>query len=254
VKTELPSGFSARGLITVPDAPTHPVWGTCPGPIGSSQGNESAGGDGIPSVSDSSQRSSSENRPDGVRRYSRPINVPSPEPEATGATHYAPPRTAPPPQWDNPPPNDRSPSPPPPELVTGRRSPGNSLGDELDQPTATQIWALPISKCAFCEGAIEEGYFSRLEIPPSVNALNDGEPELYPEKINRGGRPALAAQVWVRTETRQPFGPLTVICEVCKSWFHYRCAMAYTKHGPPSEIMCPRCPAHWGTRSPSPNV
>ncbi|KAL2797381.1 hypothetical protein BJX66DRAFT_297737 [Aspergillus keveii] len=128
VKTELPSGFSAGGLITVPDAPTHPVWGTCPGPIGSSQGNESAGGDGMPSVSDSSQRSSSENRPDGVRRYSRPINVPSPEPEATGATHYAPPRTAPPPQWDNPPPNDRSPSPPPPELVTGRRLPRKSSG------------------------------------------------------------------------------------------------------------------------------
>jgi hypothetical protein len=245
VKTELPSGFSAGGLITVPDAPTHPVWGTCPGPIGSSQGSGSAGRDGIPSLSDSSQHSSSENRPDCVRRYSRPINVPSPVPEATRAGQYAPP-----PQWDNPPPNDRSPTPPPPELVTGRRPAGNPLGDELNQPTATQIWALPISKCAFCEGAMEEGYFSRLDIPPNVNTLLNGEPKLYPEKVDRGGRPAQAAQVWYRTETRQPFGPLMVICEECKSWFHYRCAAAYTKHGPPGDFKCPRCPAHWGTRSP----
>ncbi|CEL10978.1 hypothetical protein ASPCAL14085 [Aspergillus calidoustus] len=256
VQTDLPSGFSEGGLISVPDTPTHPRWGTSPGPIEGSQGSGNAGRDGQSgangsNASHSSHRSSFESPPDGVRRYSRPIKVQSPEPEAKGPPHYAPPRTTPPPRWDPPQPNDRSASPPPPQLFTGRLTRVNASG-ERGQSNATQLWALPISMCAYCHGAIEEGYFSRLQIPPPVRVI-DGVPDAHPERrIDRGGRAAQPTQVWVRTEIRQPFGPLTVICEVCNSWFHHRCVEAYknqAKVDSRSGLMCPRCPEPWDPQS-----
>ncbi|KAL3455614.1 hypothetical protein BJX64DRAFT_294875 [Aspergillus heterothallicus] len=204
----LPNGFLGGHPLSVPDASTHPPWGSSPRLSGAGAGSATQ----LLANEQERTHTSNEGASDYYSTYVRNRESGSPEPSLIR-------EPVPPPAPDDPGPPGPPSDPPPPQPTQA--------------PRVIEMYSQQISRCFWCQGAIEEAFYASLDLPRNTTA---GEAP--------GTRPV---KVWMRTDTRHPLGPFISTCPHCTSWFHYRCAegyRAYTRRGG-RELQCPECSSPW---------